>query len=267
MGKKTQRSFTRCRGHANVWQTLAQWYQTHLGQKVEAREKELLHDVLSNLFGYHLLHMGNIEQLEFLANSRVSRRVLMDVCDSVRDATPGCFQGQPHAIPVSADSLDVVVLPHILEFSEQPHDVLREVERAVVPEGHVVVLGFNPLSNWSIWRWLVGWRGMVPWCGHFISVTRMKDWLSLLGFEVIDTRYYFFRPPCQQDTILRKLRFLESVGQRLWPILGGGYVMLARKHVSTLTPIKPRWKASRKLATPGLVEPMSHQRKNNREKS
>jgi len=267
MEKQSQGSFTRCSKHANVWQALAQWYQTHLGQKVEAREQELLHEVLSNLFGYHLLQMGSIEQLEFLANSRVSRHFVMDVCDSAMEATTCCFRGRPHAMPVNTDSLDVVVLPHILEFSEQPHEVLREVERTVVPEGHVVVLGFNPLSVWTLWRWLIGWRGMIPWCGHFIGTTRMKDWLSLLGFEVIETRYYFFRPPSQHETILSKLRFLERVGQRLWPILGGGYVMLARKHVSTLTPIRPRWKSSRKLVTPGLVEPMSRRDKNNMEKS
>ncbi len=267
MARKKPRSFTRCGDQANVWQTLATWYQTHLGQKVEVREKELLHQVLSNLFGYHLLHMGSVEQIEFLANSRVSRRVVMDVCDSANDAVPGCFKARPHAIPVSTDSLDVVVLPHILEFSEQPHEVLREVERTVVPEGHVVVLGFNPLSVWTLWRWLIGWRGNVPWCGHFISTTRLRDWLNLLGFEVIETRYYFFRPPVQHDTVLQKLRFLERIGQRLWPILGGGYVILARKHVTTLTPIKPRWRSNRKLVTPGLVEPMSSHRKNSMEKS
>jgi SAM-dependent methyltransferase len=167
---------------------------------------------------------------------------------------------------VSSDSLDVLMLPHILEFSEQPHDVLREVERTLVPEGHAVVLGFNPLSLWTLWRWLVGWRGKLPWCGHFITTTRMKDWLSLLGFDVMETQYYFFRPPCQQETILRKLRFLERFGQRFWPIFGGGYVMLARKRVTTLTPIRPRWQPRRKLVTAGLVEPMSPQRKTNMEK-
>ena len=267
MGKKAQRKFTRCGDQLNAWRALSQWDQTQLGQKVEAREKDLLHQVLSNLFGYHILHMGSIEQLEFLANSRVSRRIMMDVCDSAKDATTGCFRGKPHAMPVCTDSLDVVVLPHILEFSEHPHEVLREVERTVVPEGHVVVLGFNPISLWALWRWLIGWRGTVPWCGHFISATRMRDWLSLLGFEVLDTRYYFFRPPFQQDTLLTKLRFLETVGQRIWPILGGGYVILARKHVSTLTPIKPRWRSNRKLVTPGLVEPMSPHRRNKMEKS
>ena len=93
MEKKSQGSFTRCSKHANAWQALAQWYQTHLGQKVEARERELLHEVLSNLFGYHLLQMGSIEQLEFLANSRVSRRIVMDVCDSAMEATTCCFRG------------------------------------------------------------------------------------------------------------------------------------------------------------------------------
>lgn len=267
MRKKQPRSFTRCSKHANVWQVLGQWYQSRLGSRVEATEKELLHHVLSNLFGYQLLHVGSVEQVEFLANSRISHRMVMDVCDNTVGLASSCFRGQPQAMPVCSDSLDVLVLPHILEFSEHPHSVLREVERTLVPEGNAVILGFNPFSLWTLWRWLIGWRGKMPWCGHFISTTRMKDWLSLLGFDVIETRYYFFRPPCQQETILRKLRFLERLGQRFWPILGGGYVMVARKRVTTLTPIRPRWQPRRKLVTAGLVEPMSPQRKTNMEKS
>lgn len=267
MRTKQPRSFTRCGKHANVWQMLGQWYQTQLGSKVEATEKELLHMMLSNLFGYQLLHVGSVEQVDFLANSRISHRMVMDICNNTLASTNSCFYGQPQAMPVCTDSLDVVLLPHILEFSEQPHSVLREVERTLVPEGHAVILGFNPFSLWSLWRWLIGWRGKVPWCGHFISTTRIKDWLSLLGFDVIERRYYFFRPPCQQQTLLRKLRFLERFGQRFWPILGGGYVMLARKRVTTLTPIRPRWQPRRKLVTAGLVEPMSPQRKTNMENS
>jgi SAM-dependent methyltransferase len=266
MRKKPSRPFTRCDKHTNAWQLLGQWYQTSLGTRVEVCEKAVLHEVLSNLFGYQLLHVGSVEQIEFLANSRISHRMVMDICNNNAASTRSCFYGQPQAMPVSSDSLDVLVLPHILEFSEQPHNVLREVERTLVPEGHAVVLGFNPLSLWTLWRWLVGWRGKLPWCGHFITTTRMKDWLSLLGFDVIETQYYFFRPPCQQETILRKLHFLERFGQRFWPILGGGYVMLARKRVTTLTPIRPRWQPRRKLVTAGLVEPMSPQRKTNMEK-
>ena len=267
MRKKQARSFTRCGTQANVWQVLGQWYHTQLGNRVEACEKDRLHQVLSDLFGYQLLHVGSAEQVEFLANSRISHRMVMDVCDNQVALPSSCFHGQPHAMPVCSDSLDVVVLPHILEFSEQPHNVLREVERTLVPEGHAVILGFNPFSLWTLSRWLIGWRGKVPWCGHFISTTRMKDWLSLLGFDVIETQYYFFRPPCQQVTILKKLRFLERFGQRFWPILGGGYVMVARKRVTTLTPIRPRWQPRRKLVTAGLVEPMTPQRKTNMEKS
>lgn len=267
MRTKKSRSFTRCGKHANVWQLLAQWYQTQLGSKVEVCEQELLDTVLSDLFGYQLLQVGNVEQIGFQASSRISHRMVMDVCNNTVSKTQSYFYGQPQAMPVCSDSLDVVLLPHILEFSEQPHNVLREVERTLVPEGHAVILGFNPFSLWSVWRWLIGWRGKVPWCAHFISTTRMKDWLSLLGFDVIESRYYFFRPPFQQETLLHKLRFLDRFGQRFWPILGGGYVMLARKRVTTLTPIRPRWQPRRKLVTAGLVEPMSPQRKTKMENS
>lgn len=235
-------------------------------------ERRLLHDVLSNLFGFHLLLVGLGQQEDYLANSRISHRMIMALD---RDTAPlperiparagkpenGQFQGQPEALPLQTDSIDVIVLPHILEFSERPHDVLREVDRILIPEGHVVILGFNPFSLWNLWRWARGRKGRVPWCAHFISATRMKDWLALLGFEVIDTRHYFFRPPLRHKGLLGKLAFLERLGQRGWPILGGAYGMVARKRVIALTPIRPRWETKRKLISPGLVEPMTPPRR------
>ena len=91
MRTKQPRSFTRCGEHANVWQLFVQWYQTQLGSKVEACEQELLHTVLSNLFGYQLLHVGSVEQVEFLANSRISHRMVMDICDNPIASPKSCF--------------------------------------------------------------------------------------------------------------------------------------------------------------------------------
>jgi SAM-dependent methyltransferase len=259
MAKKV-RSFTRCEHGPALWTALSRWYDSRLGQMVAECEQGLLHDVLSNLFGFHLLMVGHGKFRDYLSNSRISHRMIMEVGERQSDS-PEQFLAQPDAVPVQTDSIDVIVLPHLLEFSERPHDVLREVDRVLIPEGHVVILGFNPFSLWNLWRWALGWKGRVPWCGRFISATRMKDWLALLGFEVIETHYYFFRPPLQQKGLLGKLRFLERLGRRYWPILGGAYVMVARKHVITLTPIRPRWETKRKLVNPGLVEPMSPPRR------
>lgn len=257
MRKKRNPFVNRCDAAGNVWQGLRRWYSTILGRRLEKQEQALLDEVLCDLFGYHLLHVGHPGQMGYLRNSRVRHRMVMDVCGEAGGEGNAYFCGAPHALPVRGDSLDVIVLPHILEFSEHPHEVLREVDRTLVPEGHVVILGFNPASIWNLWRRGAGWRGRLPWCGHFIRISRLRDWLSLLGFEVVATRYYFYRPPLQNEGLLRRLRFIERVGRRLWPILGGGYVLVARKEVMTLTPIRPRWQPRRKIAAAGLAEPMS----------
>ncbi len=257
MAKKRNRRFTRCAREGNIWHALHGWYASSLGEALDREEQEVLRRVLGNLFGYYLLFVGSPKR-ECMLESRVSRQMVLDIGREVEHFGARQIQGRPEAMPVQTDILDVIVLPHILEFSDNPHEVLREVDRVLIPEGHVVVAGFNPYSIWSLWRLALGWRHLIPWCGHFISTTRLKDWLALLGFDIVAVHYYFYRPPIQHTGLLRRLAFLDRLG-RFLPFMGGGYVLVARKKVSTLTPIRPRWRAARKLA-PGLVEPFSMKR-------
>jgi ubiquinone/menaquinone biosynthesis C-methylase UbiE len=87
-------------------------------------------------------------------------------------------------LPFAAHSIDLVVMPHVLEFRADPHQILREVERVLIPEGEVLITGFNPISIWGLRRALPNCPGHFPWNGHYLSVRRLKDWLQLLGFEV-----------------------------------------------------------------------------------
>jgi SAM-dependent methyltransferase len=253
------RFFHRCSHSDKVWDELEKWYDGDLGRLIAEHEQLQLDQELGNLFGYHLLQVGCPGSQNLLRSSRVRHRMRMHInpTGESRQRSDKQFCATPAALPFLPDTLDVVVLSHILEFSDDPHGVLREVERTLIPEGHVVILGFNPISLWSFWRLLLGWKGAIPWCGHYLTITRLKDWLALLDFEVVQTRHYFYRPPFKHSRILQRLRFLERVGRRLWPILGGGYLMVARKRVVTLTPIRPRWKSRRRIAVDGLVEPMT----------
>ena len=151
-----------------------------------------------------------------------------------------------------------MVLPHTLEFEENPHQILREVERTLIPEGHVVIMGFNPYSLWGMTRMFIGWRNRTPWCGHFYSTLRIKDWLALLGFDTVLQKSYFFRPPLQHEGSLERLSFMERYGSRWWPFPGGGYILVAKKRLTTLTPIKPRWRSSRRFLGNGLTEPTAN---------
>jgi SAM-dependent methyltransferase len=243
---------------ADQWFTLSEWYKTSLGSYFEQQEKASLDRNLKNLFGYYLLQVGQLGKLDWHENSRVSHCIVMDPCelknsstDSEQYPTSVAAIGDSIELPIQSSSVDVLVLPHQLEFSNNPHEVLREAERVLVPEGHVILLSFNPFSIWTLFRWLLMWKQEVPWRGRFFSKTRVKDWLALLGFDIVQCESYFYRPPIQHKTFMTKVMFLESLGSRLWPALGGGYIIVAKKRVNTFTPIRPRWK-SRRIVSTGL---------------
>lgn len=246
-----------CIPSGEVRRHLRAWFSSEPGQLLHAGEQALLDAELPRLFGYHLVQvgaLGNDKALTFV--SRIGHHVLID---PEADCLEAGLLAEPSALPLASDSVDVVVLPHTLEFEQDPHQVLREVERVLVPEGTVIISGFNPWSWFGLWRFLARvWqrgRGTVPWCGRFFGRHRIHDWLSLLGFDVLSTHMIFFRPPFRHASTLRKLAWMERLGGRGWPFFGGAFILVARKRVSTLTPIRPRWRPKRSLVASGVAEP------------
>jgi len=242
----------RCASGVQARGELQQWYRGPLGRSLAQGERQVIDTLLPNLFGYHLLQVGAPLGTELTAASRVGHHIVQ--VDSAVVSTGQCV-AIPEQLPFAADSIDVVLLPHVLEYADEPHEVLRELGRVVIPEGQVVLLGFNPWSLWGLGRLLLGWRHRTPWCGRFFSPGRVKDWLSLLGFDTVQVRYVYYRPPFSHPRLIQQLQFLEPLGQRWWPILGGAYVLVAKKRVATLTPIRQRWRPQHTVVAPGLAGP------------
>jgi len=233
---------------------LAEWFSHPPGRLILDSEIRQFRELLPNLFGYHLLVVGGHRADEMVATSRILTRTILHR-DEVREHTGLTgVQAEAGAIPVQSDSVDVVLLPHVLEFDDHPHGSLREAERILVPEGHLIISGFNPWGMMGLWRWFQADPAGTPWGGRFLGLARIKDWLALLGIDVVSTRTSFFRPPFRNERLMHRLEFLEPMGARAWPYLAGVYLLLARKRVTTLTPIKTRWKP-RRLVSVGLAEP------------
>jgi len=144
-----------------------------------------------------------------------------------------------------------VAMLHALEFSPNPHQLLREVERVLRPEGQLLLAGFNPLSLWGVKRWL-GPRGAYPWSGQFLRLSRIRDWLSLLGFELAAGRMVCYAPPVNRQGWLDRSRFMEAAGDRWWALGGGVYLLHAIKRVHGMRLIAPRWE-EKWLAKPVLA--------------
>jgi SAM-dependent methyltransferase len=244
-----------CSSEADLTASLMRWFSEPPGSILLEQERVCLEELLSGLFGYYLVQVGCLGmEAEPLRASKIRNQIVVST-SRLSQETASCVRSEAESLPLLSDGVDAVLLPHTLDFSAEPHQVLREAERILIPEGRVVIVGFNPLSLWGFWRLVRRHRGRVPWCGQFLSPRRISDWLSLLGFDVEETRGLMYRPPVGHQASMEKMAFLEHMGDRFWPLLSGVYVIKAVKRVSTLTPVEPAWKIRKHLLGGRLVEP------------
>ena len=222
-------------------QSLSEWFATPQGGYVLAREQAYFDRTVSDIFGYNALRLG-LPEHDFLRSSRMPLRFSAGN-QAGNDVRLCCSE-----LPFASASLDLVLIPHVLEFAEHPHQILREVERVLMPEGSLVISGFNPRSLWGMRKTLGGMRSRAlgckqgyPWRGHFIALPRLKDWLALLGFEVVGGRFAVYAPPFRQAKWLERHVFMEAAGDRWWAVSGGVYFLHAIKRVPGMRLIKPQW--------------------------
>jgi SAM-dependent methyltransferase len=215
-------------------ESFAAWLETPQGQYLRDWEQAKLDNLLADIFGFNAVQLG-FPQLDTLRANRMPFRICC--CD--RGAA---VQGDPHHLPFASSSVDLVVLPHILEFDPNPHQILREVERILVPEGSAVVAGFNPFSLWGLRRAFAGRRGEPPWQGHYLSVPRLRDWFALLGCETRGGAFGCYAPPVRQEKWLQRWHFMEPAGDRWWPVAGAAYILQAIKRQHGMRLVTPKWK-------------------------
>ena len=234
---------------------LHDWFQTPPGRYLLAWEQAQLDATVADMFGYHALQLG-LPELNALHANRMPHRWMAN--SSGVDATAqSTLHGQRvalmtdfAALPFPANSLDLIVLPHTLELHGEPHAALREVERVLVPEGRVVVIGFNPASLWGLrqrrahlYQSMGFGELFMPDVGDFIGYRRMRDWLRLLSFEVEVGRFGCYRSAVRGDKWLNRLSWMDKAGARWWPIFGAVYFLVAVKRVRGMRLVSPVWKS------------------------
>lgn len=211
------------------------WLQTPQGRYVMAWEQSRIDALVADLFGYNALQFG-FPQGKLLAHSRIPSR---QVVGRIGQVDVRCDLRE---LPFAANSIDLVVMPHILEFHDDPHQILREVERILIPDGQLIITGFNPLSLWGLRQRLPNKPDSFPGNGDYIRVLRLKDWLQLLSFEVDRGNFGCYAPPCQQERWLKRWHFMEAAGDRWWSFAGGVYLLRAIKRVRGMRLILPAWR-------------------------
>jgi SAM-dependent methyltransferase len=215
-----------------------------------AAESELLREALEDVFGWELLQIGAWGPGRvLLGNSRTRRQTVLA---SLELGAGADIIGRATHLPINSDAMDAVLLPHTLEFAADPYAIVREVDRVLTGEGQLLVLGFAPWSPWGF-RARFSRSGFPPGIRRVLSERRVREWLVLLGYEVVASRHYLFANPWGSGAAPG-----EGTGRYLRrgfnPLPAGAYLMKARKRVYTLTPIRPRLREKPKVLG-GLVKP------------
>lgn len=242
---------------AQAWR---RWLASPPGLYMRHWQENACERVVADLFGYHAIQCGN-PAIDCLRANRMPNRVWVSdateplseaaflassaTLDSLQrdDAASGSLLALPPRptllidhfghLPFAPQSLDLVVLPHVLEFADEPHEILREVDRVLRPEGRLVVTGFNPVSLWGLRQSagrLIG-REWLPEPAQMITIARLRDWLKLLGLSVEEVLHGCYRPAFDRAKWLERFAFMERAGDRWWPILGAVYLLSAVKRI------------------------------------
>jgi SAM-dependent methyltransferase len=230
---------------------LSSWWDSPLGHALLAAESELLGEALEDVFGWELLQVGAWGGArELLARSRTRRQSLIAAA-----AFPSCADiiARPSLLPIISDCADAVLLAHTLEFAPDPYAVLREVDRVLTGEGQLLVLGIRP---WSLWGMRARWSrsGFPPGMRRLLSERLLREWLVLLGFEVVSARRYLYLSPWSRG-LARGQGAARMLRPGLtYPLPAGAYLLKARKRVYSLTPVRPRFR-EKPAVIGGLVKP------------
>jgi SAM-dependent methyltransferase len=230
--------------------TLAEWLATPPGRALLEAERDAMAEALEFVFGVQCLQVGAWGPAGlFLGLARTQRRAWLSADANV----DGAIRSDPASLPIQSDSIDALLLPHTLEFADDPHQVLREVERVLTAEGTLVILGFEPLGSWALRHRLAG-RGYPPGLARFLAERRVADWLKLLSFDVDPARRYLYTLPFAGAQRGRASRWAERAGRAVWPRLSGAYLLVAKKRVYSMTPMRLPFR-TRPAVLGGLAEP------------
>lgn len=219
---------------------LSRWFASPLGEEILSQQLALTQPLVERMFGYHLMQAGVTSAVDFAACSRINHRFRLSACGEQRGAALVEFE----QLPLPSESIDVVLLHHLLDFASHPHQVLREAARVLIPGGHLLLIGFNPFSLLGLSRLL--FSGSAHQRGNQLRAARVADWMNLLDLQASTVERGFFRLPMQQRELLAKTAWMERLGARWNLPWGGFYLIVARKEVARMRTIRINWRGEQK---------------------
>lgn len=239
---------------ATLHQQIRSWYSTAKGRYVLEQIQYSVDQKLSEIFGFNAIDLGVLAATNgLLDNTRVKTQYSLAYCfDQNNDTLIRPALTEYDFLPVMFDNIDLLVASHVLELSERPHQVLREIDRVLLPEGHCILIGFNAYRYWrmsGLARQLKGENGQY----HFYTPKQLKDWFSVLGFEILDVNTFGYRPHWSSSRVYNRMKSFEEWSSKHLSFYGSIYMIHAQKQEVGML-MKPKLKRRHRLSG-GVVAP------------
>lgn len=232
---------------------LGAWFKTAMGRAILSAQKKILARELHNLFGYHLMQLSVVPETRLFAASRISHCFSMSPKEG---ASSKKISGVTEfdSLPLPDECIDVCVLHHALDFAENPQQVLKEAARVTIPNGYIVLLGFNPLSLRGLSKLSMQFFSRKAiWHHNDLRLARVQDWLGFLDFSIAPASYTYFNFPINSKKYLRNTHFSHRWAWSEKLPFGAAYCIVARKDKLAMTPLKPAWEPAPVIAPPAAV--------------
>jgi hypothetical protein len=230
-------------------QIFCEWSKTTFGDILLRAEQIEINNILPLFFGNYLIKIGGPRYSTFLQTSPIRQKIFLSTypqqCANNTNtkfhnyATTNIIQCDYTALPLFCESVDVALVHHALEFAKNPRAILEEVAQVLTPQGHVILIGFNPKSLFGLQHFFIKNKNTSIFKqARFINTKRITEWLNQLNFTVTKHITCYFRPYSQNINLLQTLQPLEKMGKLCNNKFGASYILVAEKKIIGLTPIK-----------------------------
>ena len=227
---------------------VSEWFDSPLGRRLLEQEQRAIEKQMRYMFGYHFMQLSAVKGVDFSSLSRINHCFSLGPSAAQTSAAEVNGIADFDQLPFDDEVIDVTVVHHVLEFSENPHQVLKEASRVTMPRGYVIILAFNPMSVAGLLQPLFSLFNLGKISRRrALTSGRMRDWLAFLDFTCTANRQVFYNLPINDTRYLASTGFMERLLNRYQLPGGMTNLIVARKDKAGLTPIKPKWQGTRLL--------------------
>lgn len=228
--------------------SIQDWFSSPLGQHLLIAEQKTLDQIMPEIYGYHLMQLSVLDTIKLSGLSPVSHHFSLSVTEegaTGQNSQPGVANFEQ--LPIEAESIDAVLLHHVLEYSTNPHQLLREAARTIIPNGYLVIVGFNPTSLLALKKqWWRLFSREAHWRYHGLGHGRLSDWLRVLDFERVFLQFGFHGLPFAKG----HNAVIDGIVGRVLPFSGAYYAIAARKSIIPMNIVRQPWTKTKATTLP-----------------